>query len=474
MPTPRPAAGAVIGPRILPLALALALAPGSVAAATIPQADVRPPATNEPGEPPAPAAPPVEVRLDPVRTYHGVGRSVELRLDVRRPPLPTAAAPEGEAAMESVRQRLQPNTREQLEARERERAAAEAAIAAMPLPEVRLILADGDGTILAETAAVAPGPVDLGVLVPEIWSIRTVFWVQPVTDEGPVGTPVVMQPMLGREVPVPEEAVSPSGIRYARIRGWVGEDEAWEAIGAARRGEPWPPAAEDTAEDASGDTSGDPAASDVPPAPLEPPPASARTFTGFLAYPDARVVFDTEYGEIEIQLRPDAAPNTARNFRELVAGGFYRDTVFHRIVPLTPAGDPFVIQGGDPSGDGSGGPGHWLPMERSTLLHDFGVVSMARDTHPDSAGSQFFICLSRAGTARLDGSYTAFGQVVRGGDVIRRIAQVPLADASSGRPRQPPLIRDAWLVPAPPRAVGSAAAPSRATPEPPRPTRVPR
>jgi peptidyl-prolyl cis-trans isomerase B (cyclophilin B) len=141
---------------------------------------------------------------------------------------------------------------------------------------------------------------------------------------------------------------------------------------------------------------------------------------------------------------------------------------------MTPAGDPFVIQGGDPSGDGAGGPGWWLPMEDSPLPHDFGVVSMARDIHPDSAGSQFFICLSRAGTARLDGSYTAFGRVVEGGDVVRRIAQVPLADVATGRPRRPPMIRDARLVPAPPRTIREE--PMDATPEasPSRPVRVPR
>ncbi len=464
MPTMRLAAGA----RNAPVTLAPALAFILLAVAAVPLRPVAAASRGladaaQPAEPPAVAVPPVVVRLEPERAFHGIGRSFDLRLDVRRPPVPAAATPQGEAALEEVRQRLQPNTREQLAARDRERQAAEAAIAAMPLPEVRLLLVDGGGTILAETAPVAAGSLDLAVLVPEVWSFRRVFWVQPVTDEGPVGTPLVVQPMLGREVPVPEEAVSPSGIRYARIRGWVGEDDAWEAIGAARRGEPWPPPVE-------GDAA-DPTATERPAAEPGPP---TRIFTGFLAYADARVVFDTEYGEIEIQLRPDAAPNTARNFRELAAGGFYRDTVFHRIVPLTPAGDPFVIQGGDPSGEGSGGPGWWLPMERSTLPHEFGVVSMARDTHPDSAGSQFFICLSRAGTARLDGSYTAFGQVVRGGDVVRRIAQVPLADASTGRPRQPPLLRDAWLVPAPPRPLRAADASTPAAPEPPRPARVPR
>ncbi len=106
---------------------------------------------------------------------------------------------------------------------------------------------------------------------------------------------------------------------------------------------------------------------------------------------------ETNLGEIVIGLRPDEAPNTAWNFRELVDGGFYDGTIFHRVVPQSRDGDPFVIQGGDPSQSGEGGPGYWLPLEPSGLAHDFGVISMARADDPDSAGSQFFICLSARG-----------------------------------------------------------------------------
>ena len=136
--------------------------------------------------------------------------------------------------------------------------------------------------------------------------------------------------------------------------------------------------------------------------------------TGLRLIPDQLVVIRTDYGEITVQMRWDAAPHTAEHFLKLSQNGYYRDVIFHRIVPYTGNGDPFVIQAGDPSGTGNGGPGTWLPMERSTLPHDFGVISMARDNDPDSAGSQFFLCLSREGTARLDGSYTSFGETLSG------------------------------------------------------------
>ncbi|MDP6602414.1 MAG: peptidylprolyl isomerase, partial [Phycisphaerales bacterium] len=125
---------------------------------------------------------------------------------------------------------------------------------------------------------------------------------------------------------------------------------------------------------------------------------------------------------------------------------------FHRIVPLTARGQGFVIQAGDPTGTGSGGPGWWLPIERSDLPHDFGVISMARANDPDSAGSQFFLCLSREGTARLDGQYCAFGETVEGEVTIKAIAATPLSDPASGRPAEAPMILDMMLAPAPARS----------------------
>lgn len=165
-------------------------------------------------------------------------------------------------------------------------------------------------------------------------------------------------------------------------------------------------------------------------------------FSGIRAYVDSHVVMETSEGPIEFRLRPDVAPNTAWNFRHLVEGGFYTDIVFHRVIA------DFVIQAGDPTGTGLGGPGYNIDLENSTLPHDFGVLSMARSTgDPNTNGSQIFVCLKRERTDQLDGKYCAFGQLVRGGEVVRTIAATPLRGE---RPIDPPVWRSARLVPAPP------------------------
>jgi len=125
---------------------------------------------------------------------------------------------------------------------------------------------------------------------------------------------------------------------------------------------------------------------------------------------------ETDFGTIELELWPDAAPLHVANFRKLARAGFYRGTGFHRIVP------GFVIQGGCPEGDGTGGPGWTVPAEFNARRHVKGVISMARSAHPDSAGSQFFICLGDA--PHLDGQYSAFGRVTAGMDVVEQIAAV--------------------------------------------------
>jgi len=133
---------------------------------------------------------------------------------------------------------------------------------------------------------------------------------------------------------------------------------------------------------------------------------------------------ETDLGTIELELWQDAAPLHVANFRKLARAGFYRGTGFHRIVP------GFVIQGGCPEGDGTGGPGWTVPAEFNARRHVRGVLSMARSAHPDSAGSQFFICLGDA--PHLDGQYSAFGRVTAGMDVVEQIAAVE-CDAH-GRP----------------------------------------
>lgn len=178
-----------------------------------------------------------------------------------------------------------------------------------------------------------------------------------------------------------------------------------------------------------------------------------RTFSGYRAYVDKNVVFDTTEGEIEFKMRPDQAPNTVWNFRSLAEGGFYDDVAFHRIMGPRAGRAAFMIQVGDPTATGTGGPGYFIALEDSKLLHDFGVLSMARSPAPDTGGSQVFICLSRAGTQSLDGLYTSFGEAIRGTDAIVAISTT--AVGAGDRPADPmPSIRSAWLVDAAPYGTG--------------------
>lgn len=131
-----------------------------------------------------------------------------------------------------------------------------------------------------------------------------------------------------------------------------------------------------------------------------------------------------DYGTITIELYPDMAPNTVANFVNLIEEGFYDGLTFHRSVP------GFVLQGGDPNGDGTGGPGYTIKGEfssngytQNTLSHTRGVISMARSRDNDSAGSQFFIVLDDSATYSLDGLYAGFGRVTEGMDIIDEIVE---------------------------------------------------
>ena len=135
------------------------------------------------------------------------------------------------------------------------------------------------------------------------------------------------------------------------------------------------------------------------------------------------VTIEMENGDlIKAELYPDVAPNTVNNFISLVNKGFYDGVIFHRVIP------GFMIQGGDPLGEGTGGPGYSIRGEFSgngfpnSLKHDRGVLSMARTMAPNSAGSQFFIVHEQA--PHLDGQYAAFGRVIEGIEAVDRIAAV--------------------------------------------------
>jgi len=125
---------------------------------------------------------------------------------------------------------------------------------------------------------------------------------------------------------------------------------------------------------------------------------------------------------IKVELYPEIAPNTVNNFISLVKKGFYDGLIFHRVI------EGFMIQGGCPQGTGTGNPGYSIPGEftwngfKNDLMHNPGVISMARAQHPDSAGSQFFIM--HEASPHLDGQYAAFGKVTEGMDVVNKIATV--------------------------------------------------
>lgn len=181
--------------------------------------------------------------------------------------------------------------------------------------------------------------------------------------------------------------------------------------------------------------------------------------------PPSLAMLDVEgFGEIRIELLPQAAPATAANFEKLAQAGFYDGTTFHRVVP------GFVIQGGDPNSrnrdprdDGFGGPGYRIAAEFNDTPHLRGTVSMARGAQPDTAGSQFFIVLDDHHD--LDGQYTAFGRVIEGIEVADRIVAVPRDQFGRHGPIDRPLenvvIRSVRIEPiAPSQSVDAGAGPS--------------
>lgn len=268
-----------------------------------------------------------------------------------------------------------------------------------------LVLLASDNTEVARGAVPAgAAEVDVAQVIPGIHEHRTLHYLQLLVDGQPTGSALVFQPLVEAYRPV------------MRMTDRGPAVERW----------------------------------------LEAPEEEAP-LTGFRVYPEKHVVLHTTHGDITLVLRPDEAPNTAWNFLHLVEGGFYTHIPFHRVVVRDRQGNPFVIQAGDPSGTGSGGPGYSIDLEPTKLPHDLGVISMAREGHDvNTAGSQFFICLSREGTARLDVQYCSFGQTIDGIDVVQKIAAVPVGEAD--RPLDMPYITTAEAVPAPPRTPGRSPA----------------
>jgi peptidyl-prolyl cis-trans isomerase B (cyclophilin B) len=145
-------------------------------------------------------------------------------------------------------------------------------------------------------------------------------------------------------------------------------------------------------------------------------------------------VIKTTMGEMVVEFWPDVAPKTVENFKTLAGKGFYDGTCFHRIIR------GFMVQGGDPLTKdasrenewGTGGPGHNVKAEFNERSHQRGVLSMARSSDPDSAGSQFFICHGDA--SFLNRQYTAFGKLIKGDDVLEKIANVPCSGRENSKP----------------------------------------
>lgn len=244
------------------------------------------------------------------------------------------------------------------------------------------------------SAPVAAGSVNLAALFPSLWSDKnpTVQYAQLKVGDTPVGSPVVIQPLLNSH----PATLGPTG----KVQ--------------------------------------------IPP--------RTGPLSGIRAYPEKFVQFDTTLGTLTFKLRADQAPNTAWNFRSLVEGGFYTDIVFHRILGF--ASNGFMAQVGDPTGTGSGGPGYNIDLEPSKLPHDFGVLSMARTPDPNTNGSQVFVCFTREGTSFLDGNYCAFAQTVDGADVIMQLGNYPVESRNGGPKSSPvdpaPKITSAKLIDAPP------------------------
>ena len=146
-------------------------------------------------------------------------------------------------------------------------------------------------------------------------------------------------------------------------------------------------------------------------------------------------VISTDHGDIKIEFWPEVAPKTVENFKKLATGGFYDGTAFHRVIK------GFMIQGGCPNSKvgargtpGTGGPGYQIKAEFNNRPHVKGVLSMARSSNPDSAGSQFFICHGVASS--LNNQYTAFGQLVSGEEVLNKIANIRCVGMEGSTPTE--------------------------------------
>jgi peptidyl-prolyl cis-trans isomerase B (cyclophilin B) len=196
-------------------------------------------------------------------------------------------------------------------------------------------------------------------------------------------------------------------------------------------------------------------------------PAAAAATESAAPAAKEHAILKTAEGEMVIEFWTDVAPGTVANFIKLAKSGYYDGTAFHRIMR------GFMIQGGDPktkdlakeSEWGTGDPGYKIKAEFNERPHVRGVISMARSRHPDSAGSQFFICLDRA--ASLDRQYTGFGRLIKGEDVLLKLGDTEVGPSPTGersRPKKRVVLESVKIVPAEVPAAAPAAAPKTEDP----------
>ncbi len=263
--------------------------------------------------------------------------------------------------------------------------------------ELSIELINPATALVVESRPAKPGEVDLAEIFPRLWTNdgAQVLYVQAVAGKERVGAPIVLVPM-----------VAP---RYAQRT----------------------------------ERDGTPQVSPV---------TKPRVFSGYWVYAEQRAVVRTSKGEMVFALRPDAAPNSVANFRSLVEKQFYDGIRVHRIAALSGRTLPDIVQFGDPTGTGQGGPGFFIDYEPSPLRHGFGSLSFARTSEPNSAGSQVIVAFGREAASQLDGKYTVFGQLVSGGEALGAIAKA--AVDADGKPREPVTIESAKLVDAPPFGTG--------------------
>ncbi len=294
--------------------------------------------------------------------------------------------------------------------------------------DLKIALLEAGTARVVDVADVDEGPVDLSLLFPRVWNdeFPQLYYAQLMVNETKVGPAVIVRPLV-----TPQYAVDIT-LTLALVEAFQNNNEERFAA-LMNRQHPFRRALGREAE-------------------VEFPALQDWVYSGVATYADRHVIIGTSEGEIEIRLRPEFAPNTCWNFIDLVEKGFYRDMKVDRVI-VSPK--KFLIQFGDPTGTEKGTPGYYIDLEPSSLPHDFGTISMARDiVSPDANGSQIFICLSREGGARLDSRYTSFAEVVRGADVIVRMENVELGGPRGDMPQDVILISDSWTVPAPPYGEG--------------------